>query len=251
MMMRRYVDAIKTFSNILLYINRIKLYHARSSQYDAMLKKNEQMYALLAICLSLCPQQRDQQKDENVHGYLREKYSDKTQRMQKGDETMYEELFTYACPKFVSPAPPNYALVLEDPNKYPPGNFNQDPLKLQAKLFLIEVKQQAMLPTVRSFLKLYTTIGTQKLAGFLETDEKNFRTQLLCYKHKMRGLQWTSGTPLSGELNPVSDIDFFIDKDMVHIQDTKAQRNYSEFFIRHINKFDSLIKDLSAENKDI
>jgi len=39
MMMRRYVDAIKTFANVLLYISRVKQYHARSYQYDQILKK--------------------------------------------------------------------------------------------------------------------------------------------------------------------------------------------------------------------
>lgn len=34
LMMRRYVDAIKAFSNILLYINRTKQYHTRSYQYE-------------------------------------------------------------------------------------------------------------------------------------------------------------------------------------------------------------------------
>lgn len=244
MMMRRYVDAIKTFSNILLYINRIKQYHTRSSQYEQMLKKNEQMYALLSICQSLCPQR----VDENVHSYLKEKYSEKSQRMQKGDEAVFEELFVYACPKFVSPSPPNFALVLEDSYKNPPSNFNQEPLRHQSKLFLNEVRQQAMLPNIRSYLKLYTTIGTKKLANFLETDENSFRTQLLCYKHKMRGLQWSRGSLLSGEMETSSDVDFFIDKDMVHIHDAKIQRKYSEFFIRHINKFDSIIRDL-ADNR--
>jgi translation initiation factor 3 subunit L len=43
MMMRRYVDAIKCFTNILLFIARTKQYHTRSYQYDQILKKNEQM----------------------------------------------------------------------------------------------------------------------------------------------------------------------------------------------------------------
>eukprot|EP01114_Cavostelium_apophysatum_P002399 TRINITY_DN1213_c0_g1_i2.p1 TRINITY_DN1213_c0_g1~~TRINITY_DN1213_c0_g1_i2.p1 ORF type:complete len:130 (-),score=51.24 TRINITY_DN1213_c0_g1_i2:79-468(-) len=127
-----------------------------------------------------------------------------------------------------------------------------------------------MLPTIRSFLKLYTTIGTKKLADFVmsseqsgrvrkdnegqtetsdEADENAFRTLLLCYKHKMRGLQWNSGSPLGGEMTTSSDVDFFVDKDMIHIHDTKVQRKYSEFFIRHINKFEQIITDLSQPNK--
>jgi len=241
MMMRRYVDAIKTFANILLYISRTKQYHTRSYQYEQILKKNEQMYSMLAICISLCPQR----VDENIHSVLREKYADKMQKMQKGDEETFDELFVYACPKFINPAPPNYSLILEDPTKNPPQNFNQESLQLQRKLFLSEVKQQALLATIRSYLKLYTTIGTKKLSAFLELDEKTFRTHLLCYKHKTRALQWSSGSAISGDWSSSSDVDFFVDQDMVHIRDAKVQRKYSEFFVRHINKFESIIKELS------
>merc|ERR1719198_2469940 len=68
LMTRRYVDAIKTFSNMLFYIARTKQYHTRSYRYDQILKKNEQMYALLAVAISLCPQQ---QVDENLISTLK------------------------------------------------------------------------------------------------------------------------------------------------------------------------------------
>jgi hypothetical protein len=38
-----------------VYIGRVKPFHARSAAYDQMLKKNEQMYQLLAIAAALCP----------------------------------------------------------------------------------------------------------------------------------------------------------------------------------------------------
>jgi translation initiation factor 3 subunit L len=36
MMMRRFVDAIRTFAHILQYISRIKQFHTKSYQYDAV-----------------------------------------------------------------------------------------------------------------------------------------------------------------------------------------------------------------------
>lgn len=36
---------------------------------------------------------------------------------------------------------------------------------------LLQVKPQASLPTMRSYLKLYTTISIKKLATLLEKDE--------------------------------------------------------------------------------
>lgn len=57
MMMRRYSDAIRTFSSILLYIQRTKqLYISRSYQNDQINKQTDQMHHLLSICLVLHPQ---------------------------------------------------------------------------------------------------------------------------------------------------------------------------------------------------
>lgn len=38
MMIRRYPDAIKALSNILIYLNRTKQYHNRSYQYEQQVK---------------------------------------------------------------------------------------------------------------------------------------------------------------------------------------------------------------------
>jgi len=104
MMGKRYMDAIKALSNILLYINRTKQYHTRSAAYDIIVKKNEQMFALLAILVSLCPYKLE----ENLQNLLNEKYEDKIVRMGRGEVGVYEELFQFACPKFVLPCFPDY-----------------------------------------------------------------------------------------------------------------------------------------------
>jgi len=236
MMNRRYVDAIRVYSTILLFINRTKQYHTRSYQYDEIVKKNEKMFALLAICLAICPQR----VEENIHTLLRDKYSDKMQRIQKGDTTAIEELFNSGCPKFVSPCPPNFNAQENDKSGYSGSEIS----RVQVRLFVREISQQILIPNVRSFLKLYSTIGLSKLAVFLEVDENTLREQLVCYKHKSKALVYNRGAPASGELVSSSDIDFFVDQEMVHIVDSKTQRKYSEFFLRHINKFDEIINDL-------
>jgi len=114
----RYVDAIREFNKILLYIYKTKQYHQKSPQYEQILKKNEQMYALLAICLSLCPQVK--LVDETVNAQLREKYGEKMARMQRYDDeafSLYDELFSYACPKFITPSAPSF--------EEPLVNYNQ------------------------------------------------------------------------------------------------------------------------------
>ncbi len=80
LMMRRYLDAARSLNSVLMYINRVKQYHARSSYYDQILKKNEQMYALLAITVALCPAAA-KMLDENVTTQLRERNAEKMAKM--------------------------------------------------------------------------------------------------------------------------------------------------------------------------
>ena len=128
-----------------------------------------------------------------------------------------------------------------------------------------EVQQQLMLPTIRSYLKLYTTMPLDKMAGFMEMPVEEFRNHLLAFKHKvipgvarvlcradcnlahfqMKNVVWTKGTSgLEGEFKSGSEVDFYIDKNMIHIADTKVAPRYGDFFIRQIHKFDELNRGL-------
>jgi translation initiation factor 3 subunit L len=93
---------------------KYKEYHQKSPQYDLLLKKNEQMYALLAICLSLCPQTN--LIDENVSIELKGKYGTQMTKMLRCDgEKYYDELFSFACPKFIAASPSvSYNQVLSE-----------------------------------------------------------------------------------------------------------------------------------------
>ena len=59
------------------------------------------------------------------------------------------------------------------------------------KVFMEEVQQQKVLPTIRSYLKLYTTMPLDKMAGFMELQPEDFRDNLLAFKHKMKNVVWT------------------------------------------------------------
>ncbi|GFO02337.1 eukaryotic translation initiation factor 3 subunit l [Plakobranchus ocellatus] len=236
MMMRRYQDAIRTLSNILLYIQRTKTMFSNKTQlYDQISKTNDQMYTLLSMCLVLYPMRID----ESVHSHLREKYQDKMNRMQKGEMSEFEASFAFACPKFLSPVPPNYELETTAKSK--------EPYALQLKVFTEEVMQQIQIPIIRSYLKLYTTLPIAKLAAFMDMSDDDLVTQLMCFKHKMKNLVWTKGTSgLDGEFQSASEVDFYIDKDMIHIADTKVARRYGDFFIRQFHKFDEIMRSLKA-----
>lgn len=237
MMMRRYQDAIRTFSNILLDIQRTKqMFQTKAQLYDQITKMNDKMYNLLAICLVLHPIRID----ESVHSQLREKFADKMLRMQKADLAEFEQNFSFACPKFLSPVPPNYEAVQM-------MNFHKEPYMLQLKVFLDEVAQQILIPTIRSYLKLYTTLPVSKLAIFMDMTEEELKMHLMCFKHKMKNVVWTKGTSgLEGEFQSASEVDFYIDKDMVHIADTKVARRYGDFFIRQIHKFEEITRGLKG-----
>jgi translation initiation factor 3 subunit L len=245
MMMRRYSDAIRTFTSILLYIQRTKqLYSSRSYQNDQINKQTEQMYHLLAICLVLHPQCID----ESIQQVLREKnYNENMYKMQCGDLEVFRNFFMFACPKFVSPCPP--------PNEPQVDDYVKEPLEHQVQVFMDEVKQQMELPTIRSYLKLYTTLPLMKLASFMadknsgERDQERavakLSTQLLCFKHKMNNVVWTKGTSgLEGKFQSGSELDFYIDNEMIHIADTKVSHRYGDFFIRKILKFEDLNRRL-------
>jgi len=253
MMMRRYSDAIRTFCSILVYIQRTKqLFQSRTYQNDQINKQTDQMYHLLAICLVLHPQCID----ESIQQVLREKnnFPEKMYKMQSGDLSEFESCFQYACPKFLSPSPKNLDA--------PPEDYVRDPIKHQTQIFMDEVRQQIQLPIIRSYLKLYTTLPLEKLAALKNTgmrDEQHIppgrekemnealRTQLLCFKHKMKNVVWTKGTSgLEGSFQSGSELDFYIDHDMIHIADTKVANRYGDFFIKKILKFEDLNRKLNS-----
>jgi len=237
MMMRRYQDAIRTLSNILLFIQRTKQHFQNKTYlYDTINKQNDQMYTLLAMCLSLHPICID----ETVYSHLREKYAERMIKMSKCDMQEYEASFQFACPKFLSPVPPNYDAIQA-------VNFHKEPYLQQLNVFLKEVTNQQPVPVIRSYLKLYTTLPISKLAAFMDLKEDELNVHLMCFKHKMKNLVWTKGTSgLDGEFHSASEVDFYIDKDMIHIADTKVARRYGDFFIRNIHKFEELNRTLKA-----
>ncbi|KAJ3247777.1 hypothetical protein HDU78_003269 [Chytriomyces hyalinus] len=240
MMMRRYSDAIKAFAHILLFISRTKQYHVRSYQHEVIQKKGDQMYALLAICLALCPQR----VDENVHTILREKYAEHLNKMQKdGDESIpvFEELFLFACPKFISPAGSSSSSTETTTT----GASLPAQTLQQLKPFLTEVRQHHLIATIRSYLKLYTSLKVDKLASFVGKTSEELRTELLVYKHKTRQRRWEAGSVFEGEYASPWDLDFYIKQDMIFISESKVERRIGEWFVRQISKFEDTITNLN------
>jgi len=222
MMMHRYADALRAFNHILIYVSRTKNFQ-KGAQYDSITKKNDQMYALVAICVAFYPTRLD----DTIHTALKEKYGEQLTRMQRGGPEalpIFEELFRAACPKFISPTPPDF----ENPH------LNPDPIEHQLGIFMNEVKNNMFTPTLRSYLKLYTTMDLTKLAGFLEVDAETLRGWLLVNKQRSRQVRHSENGLLEGEVVNSSDLDYSMEGDLIHVSEAKVGRRLVDWYLRNL-----------------
>ncbi len=201
------------------------------------------MYALFAICNTLSPSRLDDQILSNA----KERYADQIAKMSlpftatssvaSAEPTTpatatippapapapattaeseaiaaYKELFLFACPKFITANPPPY----HDPDAL--SAFINDPPEESAArhldLFLGDVRARAEVPTLRSYLKLYTSLDASKLAGFLERDEEELVQLMMMMKAASRGISRVNneGTLLDGQVITTTDLDFVINE---------------------------------------
>ncbi|EFJ49954.1 hypothetical protein VOLCADRAFT_73984 [Volvox carteri f. nagariensis] len=244
LMQRRYLDAVRCFNAVLLFIYENKSQYRNSPQFDQMLKKNEQMYQLLAICVALCPVAA-KSLDENVLMQLRERHSDNMTAMNRSDIDVYDTLFREGCPKFVTSTPPAYDQATT--------NTNQLAFRAQLNAFLLEVRAQQTLPQLKQYLLLYSSINLARLAALMDCDEGALRQQLLCLKNKQRQLKWDGGKDMTaGTWTVASDLEFHIDVDpetgleMVLVSDTQQVATYAPFLAHHIARFEQIIADLTV-----
>jgi translation initiation factor 3 subunit L len=234
-MLRRYPDAIRAFVTILNFILRMRQYHTRSYQYDQINKTADRMYALFAICNVLSPSRLD----DNISNIVKERYSEQLTKMSSRNFELealpaFEELFLYACPKFMSANPPPYddstalsALLAAEPQP--------DAAHRHLSLFLSDVRAQAPVPTLRSFLKLYTSLDAKKLANFLDADEEDMVQQMMAMKVATRSVSRVGNEKglLEGTTISTSDLNFVINENMVHIAESTVGRRYAGWFIRN------------------
>lgn len=246
-MLRRYPDAIRALTHILYFLQRLKGYHTRGYQFDAINKQGDRMYALLAMCQALNPSKID----ESIAASMREKYSEQYGKMIRGGEDSlkaFEELFAYASPKFLSLSSPPYDRPELLPQYVASSSPSESPSTHHLNLFLADIQTQLPAPSLRSFLKLYTTLGVSKLAGFLGVDEEEVLESLMVLKGSMRSLRRSDGDGglLEGKEVALGDLDFGIDDEIVEIAETKAGRRFNEYFIRHGDKARMMLEQLQS-----
>lgn len=87
-----------------------------------------------------------------------------------------------------------------------------------------------------SSVKLYTTISTAKLASFADMTDPQIRSHILCLKHKSLH---PSGTRQS------SNVDFCLEKGLVHIADTRTAPTFAHYFIKQVNQLEQQVSLIS------
>jgi translation initiation factor 3 subunit L len=185
---------------------------------DQFGKLQDRMLALLAIVSHQCPARA---LDENLTKTIREKHGSTLAKIEEGSAS-YESLFLFASPKFISPASSiqagdNYKLQVRQFNKLMTNN-----LKL------------------RSYMGLYTSISTSKLAAFADQSEEDFTSSLVSYKHQMRQEEE------DGEFKEALDIHYHLNGKMVNVDEAEKQRRFETYFMKQIRQNTEIRKDVGT-----
>lgn len=205
--------------------------------------------ALAAMIIVLSPGVR---VDEQARKLINEKYFEKLSlaRSNTGnnssnansvDQTKgFEELFTFASPKFISPAIPDFTAKVDQ---------HREASQIQLTRFMNEVNIQLSLPTIRSYLKLYKSISIEKLASLCGMDSKNFREHLISINNRSVQVVRTKdgSSPIEGNQTIVSDIHFYISNDTVYVEEAAQTRTYGRYFVSQTLKFESILYDLNKK----
>jgi translation initiation factor 3 subunit L len=248
LMLRRYRDACRVLGDICTTMLR----GFKSGEYkntpgsDQFNKLYDRMIALLAIITHVCPE--NGLVDASLARGIRDKHGKQLSKIESGEEG-YEDLFIFACPKFVTPSVPRYELALTEGACA--GPHGQDAYKLQVKHFMSEMANQQTMRKLRSYMKLYTSISVEKLGRLVM--EEDFVSLLVSYKHKMHQIECKdseeSGTTTEAA-GTVMDIHYYIIDDMIHLEDAEKLHRFENYFMSQISQSTEIkgyIDDLSVK----
>ena len=282
LLLRRYRDAAATLGAIGTYMQRgFKSGMFRSSPHsDQFGRQYDRVLALLAILGHVCPNLLADAGvvEDGVARLVRERHSGQLTKIESGEEG-YEELFVFACPKFISANVPDYNRVLiagadaaAEGGDVPTG---QDAYRLQVRNFTSEMDVQSTLRKLRSYMKLYTSIDVGKLAAFNDVKAEEMGQLLLTYRHKTRQLQSTTATagdadaaeadpaapdataattttsgPAGGVMGDAAlDVHYYVADTMVHVEEaSERQRRFENYFLGQMEQNAEILRD--AEDID-
>mmetsp|Transcript_20258 Transcript_20258/g.43415 ORF Transcript_20258/g.43415 Transcript_20258/m.43415 type:complete len:531 (+) Transcript_20258:54-1646(+) len=241
LMLRRYKDSASVLGSICLFMQRgFKTGQLRkipgSEQFN---KLYDRMIALLAILSHICPVSV---VDDNIASVVHGKHANTLSKIESGEEG-YEDLFIFACPKFVNPAVPDYSQALKP--GCPAAPYGQDAYKLQVQHFMNEMAAHASLRKMRSYMTLYTSIEVEKLASFNDMKAGEFEPWLTCFKHKMRQLERGTAEGAAGDkVGTAMDIHYNVAGNVVHVDEAEKTRRFETFFMKQIKNNDDILRQL-------
>jgi len=285
LMLRRYRDATLVLGDMCAVLQRgfksgrVHGVVGGEGRVEQHSKQYDRMIALLAILTHACPAGNGRVGgggsgagdgsvggvggggsllvEDSVSRVVGDRHRTQLSKIEAGEEG-YEDLFIFACPKFISPAVPDYALLT--------GDGGQDAYKLQVRHFMNEMASQQTMRKLRSYMKLYTSISVEKLGRLVL--EAEFEALLLSYKHKMRQIEVVRGTastnddskdsaiagagdgtsisPLDGKVGTVMDIHYYIKDDVIHVDEAEKQNRFENYFVSQISQCNDIIKDVEA-----
>lgn len=249
LMLRRHKDSARVLGGICLHMQRgLRTGQLRKIRgYEQFNKLYDRMIALLAIITHVCPAPV---LDDSVAAAVSDKHAGSLSKVESGEEG-YEDMFIYACPKFVSAAVPDYAAALRP--GCPPVPFGHDAYKLQVQHFISEMAAHASLRKMRSYMTLYTSIGVDKLASFNDATPEDFVSLLLRSKHRMRQLERgpapsdaKGGGPWSGRdvVGTAMDIHYSVSAGVIHVDEAEKTRRFETFFMKQIQNNDDILRQL-------
>ncbi|EAN32530.2 RNA polymerase I-associated factor PAF67 family protein [Theileria parva strain Muguga] len=243
MMLRRYNDAIRILSQLLIFLTKQRSYLvSQSYQQSAMSKQTEKMYLIIILCHVTTRIKLD----ETVIQTIKEQYSNKFYQLQVDNEDSFRDVFHKACPKFIDPAGPSLKLT-ESPTV-------NEPLQRQVQIFLEEINKQRKVNEIYSYAKLYHNISLKKLGVLMNAgdDPEVLRSQILCAKHHVR--QFVSNSFSLYHTNLLQTFgdrdDLYIDQNVLHIKSKKNQKIYAEYFLQQINKCKQTLNNLQSKRDD-
>merc|ERR1711865_543456 len=121
------------------------------------------------------------------------------------------------------------------------------------EMFVTRVKEQKLVPYLRSYLRMYTKLDISKLSKLTNTDEGSLKTQLAMVKSKCNQLVIEDGTGiLPGVPQRCTDLEFDVNEGTgeIKIAVVKFPENYSDRYVREIKNLQEILGQLTAKNAD-
>jgi len=201
------------------------------------------------------------QAKEMIEAHLGDKY----RQLQNGEANVFENIFENSTPKFISAALPNYHSKDDDDKAEATVNYLcHDANKTQLHVFGSRIRQELSTLKLKSYLKLYTSIGIDKLSrydGDSSASEDSMVSKLLSMKHKTAEVQASASASGAGSSNipnvSILDVNYHIDGNVLVIANANADKAanssskqlpnmqfYENVFSNTINANRTLVSDI-------